>query len=145
MKRAKQPTIRLAFSKRVDPARIRALYRAAGWTEDIARYSPAQIRKLLKHSHLILTAKNQKHELVGFASAVSDGVLCALVQNLVVHPDYRGRGLGSRLLRELTRTLRKEGISCIYVLGTRTRKARGFFSRVGFQPLRWNVFVRLAR
>ena len=145
MKPGRRPILRLQNSKRVPPAPVRALFRAAGWTEDIAAYSPAQIRKLLRHSHLVLTAWNPKQELVGFASAVSDGVLCGLVQNLVVHPRYRRHGLGTRLLRQLAGTMTRQGIPCLYALGIRGPRARTFFRRVGFHPLRWDVFVRLAR
>lgn len=137
--------VRLHDSKRVSPAQLKALFRATGWTEDLARYSRAQIQKLLRHSHLVLTAWNDKQELVGFASAVSDGVLCGLVQNLVVHPAFRRAGLGTRLLRQLAGTMRRQGISCLYALGTRSRAAQAFFRRVGFRPLNWNVYVRLTR
>lgn len=135
--------LRLTHSKRIDPAQVKALFRATGWTEDLARYSPRQIRKLLRHSHLVLSAWNQK-KLVGFASVISDGVLCGLVENLVVHPDYRRRGLGTRLLRELARAARRQRI-CLYVLGIRGKGGRAFFGRAGFQPLGWQVFVRLGR
>lgn len=145
MKAERGLALRLQNSRRVAPAQVKALFRAAGWNEDIARYSPAQIRKLLHHSHMVLTAWNGKRELVGLASAVSDGVLCGLVQNLVVHPNYRRRGLGTRLLHELARTMTRQGIPCLYVLGTRSKGARTFFGRVGFRPLPWNVFVRLSR
>ena len=136
--------MRLTSSKRVAPAAVRELFRAAGWTEDIAAYSPRQIQKLLRHSHLVLTAWDAE-KLVGFASVVSDGVLCGLVQNLVVHPDYRGNGLGTRLLRLLAGTMRRQGIHCLYALGTRNRGTRTFFRRVGFHPLNWSVFVRQSR
>jgi len=136
--------VRLESSKRVDAAAVRELFRATGWTEDIAAYSLRQIQKLLRHSYLVLTAWDDKR-LVGFASAVSDGVLCGLVQNLVVHPDYRGNGLGTRLLRLLAGTMRRQGIHCLYALGTRNRGTRTFFRRVGFHPLNWSVFVRQSR
>lgn len=145
MKARRHQSVKLQVSKRIPPAAVRKLFREAGWTEDIARYSPTQIRKLLGCSHLVLTARNQSQELVGFVSAVSDGVLCGLVQNLVVHPKYRRRGLGTRLLRELAQTMRRQGIPCLYVLGRRGKGARAFFHRVGFRPLQWNVFVRLTR
>lgn len=145
MKRGGGLTLRLQNSKRVNPAQVRALFRAAGWTEDIARYSTAQIQKLLRHSYLVLTAWNDEDQLVGFASAVSDGVLCGLVQNLVVHPDYRGHGLGTKLLRDLSQAMRRQGVHYLYALGTRGRRAHRFFGRVGFRPLRWNVYVRLNR
>ncbi|MFQ5664191.1 MAG: GNAT family N-acetyltransferase [Terriglobia bacterium] len=138
-------TLRVQNSKRVSPAQVKALFRAAGWTEDVARTSPAQIRKLLRHSHQVLTAWNDEQELVGFASSISDGVICGLVQNLVVHPHYRRRGLGTRLLRELAWTMNRQGIPCLYALGTRSKGARAFYGRVGFRPLSWNIFVRLNR
>jgi len=144
MKRRRRPVVRLLNSKRIAPAAVRELFRSTGWTEDIAAYSPRQIQKLLRHSHLVLTAWDA-NKLVGFASAVSDGVLCGLVQNLVVHPDYRGTGLGTRLLRQLAATMRRQDIPCLYALGTRGKKAGAFFRRVGFHPLNWKVFLRSAR
>lgn len=137
--------LRINSSKRIAPAQVRALFRAAGWREDIARFSPAQIQKFLRHSHLILTAWSDARELVGFVSAVSDGVLFGWVQNLVVHPTYRGRGLGTELLRETVREMQKQGIQGVYVLGTRGKRARAFFARVGFRPLDWNIFLRISR
>lgn len=143
---SRNPSLRfqLANTGAVRPDDIRKLFRAAGWTEDIARYSAPQIRKLLRHSHAVLTAWHGK-ELVGLASAVSDGVLCGVVQNLIVHPRYRRRGLGSRLLRRLARQLTAQRIASVFVLGSRGSKARHFFGRAGFRPLDWNVYVRLPR
>lgn len=145
MKAAGRLDFQVNDSKRVSPAQVQALFRATGWTEDVARYSSAQIRKMLRHSHLVLTAWNKRKQLVGFASAVSDGLLCAMVQNLVVHPAHRRRGIGTRLLRRLAQALARQGIPCVYALGTRGRRARQFFGRVGFRPLAWNVFARLTR
>lgn len=145
MKSGRRPAVRLRATKRIAPAEVKTLFRAAGWTEDIASYAPSQIRKLLRNSHLVLTAWNHDRELVGFASAVSDGVVCGLVQNLVVHPRYRRRGLGTRLLRQLAAAMNRQGIPCLYALGTRSRRARAFFRRVGFHPLTWSVFLRHCR
>ncbi len=144
MKRRRRPAVRLTDSKRVAPAAVRRLFRSTGWTEDIAAYSPRQIQKLLRHSHLVLTAWDAD-KLVGFASAVSDGVLCGLVQNLVVHPGYRGRSIGTRLLRGLAAAMRRQGIPCLYALGTRGKRADAFFRRVDFHPLNWKVFLRSTR
>jgi len=138
------PRLRISTSKRIDPRQVKALFRAGGWEEDLASYRPAQIQKLLRHSHLVLSAWNQK-ELVGFASAVSDGVLCGLVENLIIHPAYRKRGLGTRLLRELAGRMKKQRITCLYVLGNRGKRAQTFFSRVGFHPLDWKIYLRLTR
>ncbi|MBI2956965.1 MAG: GNAT family N-acetyltransferase [Acidobacteria bacterium] len=144
MKAGGQRGVQFKDSKRVPSAQVRALFRAAGWTEDVARCSPAQIQKMLRQSHRILTAWEEK-KMVGFASAVSDGFLCGMVQNLVVHPRHRRRGIGTRLLSDLARRMARDGVPCLYVLGTRGRTARDFFHRVGFRPLDWRVFARLGR
>jgi N-acetylglutamate synthase-like GNAT family acetyltransferase len=138
------PRLRFSTSKRIDPKQVKALFRAGGWKEDLARYSPAQIQKLMRNSHLVLSVWNQK-QLVGFASAVSDGVLCGLVENLIIHPDYRGGGLGTRMLRELAGIMKRQRITCLYVLGNRGKRAQTFFHRVGFRPLDWRIYLRLTR
>ncbi len=133
--------IELRNSKRVPPAELKRLFRESGWTEDIVRYSPSRVRKLLRQSHLVLTAWDDK-KMVGFASVVSDGTLCGLVQNLLVHPRYRGRGLGTRLLRHLTRFMRRQGVTFLYALGGRGPQVRTFLNRAGFRRLTWSVFLR---
>ncbi|MFQ5694950.1 MAG: GNAT family N-acetyltransferase [Terriglobia bacterium] len=136
---------RLKSSKQVNPKLVRALFREAGWDEDIAHYTTSRIEKLLRHSRQVLTAWDDE-KLVAFASTVSDGVLCAMVQNLVVHPKCRNYGLGTRLLREIARANKRDGSSCLYVLGRRSPGARTFFGRIGFKPLDgWQVLVRLSR
>ncbi len=37
-------------------------------------------------------------QLVGFARATSDGIYRATIWDVVIHPEYRGRGLGSKLV-----------------------------------------------
>lgn len=132
--------ITLRISKRVAPAQVKNLFRAAGWTEDLAHYSEQKLRRKLSRSHLVVTAWNAKR-LVGFASVISDGALCALVDNLVVHPDHRKRGVGTSLLRGVSRELRRQKVEYVFILGTRGRRPREFFQRAGFQSFPWNVFL----
>ena len=132
--------ITLRISKRVAPTQLKTLFRAAGWTEDLARYSDQKLRRKLSRSHLVVTAWNAKR-LVGFASVISDGALCALVDNLVVHPDHRKRGAGTSLLRRVSDELSRQKVKYVFILGTRGWHTREFFERAGFQSLSWNVFL----
>lgn len=57
---------------------------------------------LLRGSDAIELAKNETTgQVVGFVTAISDGVLSAYIPLLEVLPAYRGRGIGSELVRRL--------------------------------------------
>lgn len=70
-----------------------------GWPN---RPDPETHLALLRGSTHVVVAFDESTEMVvGFVNAVSDGVLSAFVPLLEVLPTYRGRGLGSDLVREL--------------------------------------------
>lgn len=53
-----------------------------------------------------------------------------LLRSLAVTPQYRGRGLGERLVHAAIERARREGLSAVYLL---TTTARDFFVRLGFE------------
>ena len=62
--------------------------------------SPARHRELLAASdHVVLAVDGRR--VVGFVTALSDGVLSAYVPLLEVLSDYQGRGIGSELVRRM--------------------------------------------
>jgi ribosomal protein S18 acetylase RimI-like enzyme len=65
--------------------------------------------------------------LVGFARAISDGVVTAYVNNVMVDPGYRRRGIARRVMAALMNG--RDGIK--FVLHTRTG-ARSFYRAIGF-------------
>ena len=68
--------------------------------------------------------------LVGFVSVISDGVADALLVDLLVHPDFQGKGLGTELVRRVISDLTADGIRSIQVIFNPS--LRGFYSRFGF-------------
>ena len=50
-------------------------------------------------SHVVLA--EEADEIVGFVTAISDGVLAAYIPLLEVRRDRRGRGIGTELVRRL--------------------------------------------
>jgi ribosomal protein S18 acetylase RimI-like enzyme len=67
-----------------------------GWAR---RPSESVLRSVLAGSYCSFVARTSDGRVVGFASAISDGILSASVPLLEVLPAYRGRGIGSRLLQ----------------------------------------------
>jgi ribosomal protein S18 acetylase RimI-like enzyme len=54
---------------------------------------------LLGSDHVVLARDGER--VVGFVTAISDGVLSAYVPLLEVLPSYQGEGIGSELMRRL--------------------------------------------
>lgn len=69
-----------------------------GWP---APPSPAEHLALLAGSDHVVLARVEGGRVVGFATAISDGVLAAYIPLLEVLPQYRGRGVGTELVRRL--------------------------------------------
>ncbi len=67
-------------------------------------------------------------EQVGFARAVSDGVIVAYLADVYVLPAYRGRGLGLELVREI---VDGEGAGDVRWL-LHTADAQGLYAKLGF-------------
>lgn len=70
-----------------------------GWPK---RPSPETHLKLLRQSDVVVLAKDyDTDKVVGFVTAISDGVLSAYIPLLEVLPDYQGQGLGRQLMRRM--------------------------------------------
>ena len=64
--------------------------------------SPETHLRLLEHSdHVVLAVDGDSGNVVGFVTAISDHVLSAYIPLLEVLPEYRGRGIGSELVRRM--------------------------------------------
>ncbi len=66
--------------------------------------------------------------VVGYVSAISDGVLNAFIPWLEVHPDYQGRGIGVELMRRILEQL--DGMYAVDLACD--RELLGYYERLGF-------------
>jgi ribosomal protein S18 acetylase RimI-like enzyme len=64
--------------------------------------------KILKNSEFVVLAIDEsKGKVVGFISAISDGVLCAYIPLVEVLAEYRKKGIGKELTTRLLAKLNK--------------------------------------
>ena len=64
------------------------------------------LRLLNGSDHVVLAIDETAGRVVGFITAISDGVLSAYIPHLEVLPEYQGQGIGSELVRRLLARLR---------------------------------------
>ncbi|UJB70779.1 GNAT family N-acetyltransferase [Acaryochloris sp. 'Moss Beach'] len=70
-----------------------------------------------------------REELIGFARATSDGIYRAMVWDVVIHPDYRGQGLGRQLVQTLLAHPQMNRVERIYLT---TTHQQSFYEHIGF-------------
>ena len=68
--------------------------------------------------------------LIGFARATSDGVYRGTIWDVVIHPDYRGAGLGSKLVETVLSHPCMSRVERVYLMTTHQQR---FYERIGFQ------------
>src|SRR5260370_3168846 len=120
-----QPTLdaNIASAGEQDYGDLIAVLEAASLpTEDLERSSTANF----------LVARDGSGKVIG-AIGVERYGRSALLRSLVVSPDYRNRGLGTRLMAELEARCRSLTVADLFLL---TTTPRDFFSRQRCQPLR---------
>ncbi len=69
-------------------------------------------------------------KLVGYIDSVSNGVTDAYIQDLMVHPDYQGKGIGTELMNRMIKELKHRNIYMISVVFE--AKLKTFYNRFGF-------------
>jgi ribosomal protein S18 acetylase RimI-like enzyme len=82
---------------------------------------------LRRAAHVVLALEGSS--VVGFVTAISDGILCAYIPLLEVLPGHQHQGIGSELMRRMLETL-----SEMYMVDLLCDPdLQAFYSRVGMQ------------
>lgn len=76
--------------------------------------------------------------MVGFATAVGDGVICAYIPLLEVLPGHRGRGIGTELIRMLLQELGETYMVDVVC----DSEVVAFYQRLGFEQLDAGMGIR---
>ena len=88
------------------------------------------LRLLASSDHVVLAIDQASGRVVGFVTAISDGVLSAYIPHLEVLPAYQGRGIGTELMRRMLARL--DGLYGIDLLCD--PEVQPFYARLGMRP-----------
>ncbi|MDD2804623.1 MAG: GNAT family N-acetyltransferase [Elusimicrobiales bacterium] len=94
---------------------LTALYAEQGWWDKSD--SRAMLRRIVRDSHCFLAAFEGKR-LAGMGRAVNALSKEAYIHDVAVFRAFRGRDIGSGLLRRLTARLKKDGIRWIGLIAS---------------------------
>lgn len=72
-----------------------------------------------------------RDRLIGFARATSDGIYRAGIWDVVIHPEYRGCGLGGKLVETVLSHPVVNKVERVYLT---TTNQQSFYERIGFKP-----------
>jgi ribosomal protein S18 acetylase RimI-like enzyme len=115
----------------VEPEHLRGFF--VGWPKPP---SPERHLEILRGSSHVVLARDTER-VVGFVTAISDGVLSAFIPLLEVLPAYQGRGIGAELVRRLLAQL-----GGLYMVDLcRDEDVVGFYERLGLE--RWDAGMGL--
>lgn len=105
--------IQIEIVKQADAAQVLNLYRLAGWWEmdDDPRHEQ-KVAAIIANTWRFVIARSGD-AIIGMGRAISDGVSDAYIQDVTVHPRWRGKGLGKAIIRTLVERLQQDGLGWI--------------------------------
>ena len=105
----------------------RLLHKHAFWAQ---QRNTADLKRMLAGSTVVVSLWRGKR-MVGFGRATSDGIHRAVLWDVVVAGDLRGRGLGRRVVEALLSAQAIRNAERVYLM---TTNSSGFYQQLGFEP-----------
>lgn len=131
-------TLRYQFVRTWPTDALVALYEAGGWWSE-SPAARAAVPALVAGSFRFLVVADGE-DTVAMGRAISDGASDAYVQDVVVRPSHRGRGIGREVVARLTRALEEAGVGWIGLVAEPGTTA--FYERLGYRVLPGYVAMR---
>lgn len=114
----------------ITPAKndIFELFETTGWNEAYKLTSDDLYVALEKSWYLV--SAYQQRQIVGFGRIICDGKVHALILDLIVHPEFQHKGIGSNILDKLVKKCRQHQIRDIQLFCAKDYS--GFYEKRGF-------------
>jgi GNAT superfamily N-acetyltransferase len=105
------------------------LFETTGWNDEYEA-TVADINKILDNSWYIVSAY-ENEQLVGSGRMITDGLLHAMIFDMIVLPSHQGRGIGAAILKKLVDKCRENHIRDVQLFCARGKA--GFYAKNGFE------------
>lgn len=119
-----------------DEEEIAALYKAGGWWKE--EYRTEDLRHLIWGSYAFAVATDTRTgRAVGMGRVIADGVSDGYIQDLVVLPEYRKNGIGTKIVSVLVNRCLQSGITWIGLIAEPNTEK--FYLPLGFHVMERHV------
>lgn len=104
------------------------LFLTTGWN-DKCNFTKAELNEAIRNSWYLVAAYFEDR-LVGFGRIISDGIHHALIVDVIVHPEYQGKGIGKEIMDQLIAKCKEHKIRDVQLFSAKDKSA--FYERLGF-------------
>lgn len=119
--------LQFEFNLPIQPKSLCDLREAVGWNRMEQEYGDPAL------SSFYHIAVYDADRLIGYVDCVSNGVTDAYIQDLMVHPDYQNRGIGTKLMNRMLSYLKEKHIYVITVVFDDA--LQNFYGKFGFRRM----------
>jgi GNAT superfamily N-acetyltransferase len=104
--------------------------------------APVDILRILRGSdHVVLAMDDESEAVIGYITAITDGVSAAYIPHLEVRAEWQGQGIGSALVKRMLARL-----SHLYMIDLICDEdLQPFYTRLGFHPWTGMIVRNYAR
>lgn len=111
-----------------DISEYKTLRDTTGW----GRVDEQAMKKALQNSLFSVVALNE-NKVIGCGRIIGDGGLYFYIQDLIVHPDFRGTGIGKSIMNELMSYIKKSTKPGAFVGLMAAKGLAGYYKDFGFK------------
>jgi len=115
----------IRFDDTIRTEEVINIYRANRWS---SAEKPEKLIPALRASDALVTAR-MSGILVGIGNAISDGHMVVYYPHMLVHPDYKGKGVGRAMMEKMQQKYRGFHQQML----TADAEAIGFYESMGFE------------
>jgi len=121
-------TYTIKIGKRINTKDIDEIHSLLKW----GNYRPEQWPVVKKKSTFMVSALDGK-KTVGFARCVDDSEMC-MIYDVVVHPDFQKKGIGTLLMKEVLRYVKSNDFATVSLFyDIKNKGLDNFYRKFGFE------------
>jgi ribosomal protein S18 acetylase RimI-like enzyme len=119
-------TLKVADKSKIN--QIIKIYKDAGWWYNYD--NPKRLKEIINGSYIFFVGES-KGKIIAIARIISDGINDAYIQDFSVLKEFRNKGIGSKMLKFIIKTLKKKGFKWMGLISE--KKSVSLYCRAGFK------------